>query len=125
MTEHSGDQGALHLSQGSADLDHHQIHDFRRASSSRDSAAGEDFAEPGLSDDEDLAPDQPSFIGLFKPQVFRSLLHKAKIITGLGLKEPQPETSADPSIPSAALFTELAFEAEEIPGPKMFRDIIT
>lgn len=37
-----------------------------------------------LSEDEELSPDQPSFVELFKPQLFLSLLHKTKTTTRLG-----------------------------------------
>lgn len=37
-----------------------------------------------LSDDEGLMPDQPAFVGLFRPHIFRSLLHKAKPTTRQG-----------------------------------------
>lgn len=63
------------------------------APSAHPSYADEDAWEGDLSDDEDLAPDQPSFVGLFKPQLFRSLLHKVKLTTRLG-------TTPVPSIPS-------------------------
>lgn len=85
----------------------------------------EDLGEPGLSDDEDLSPDQPTFIGLFKPQVFRSLLHKAKLTTGLGLPAPKSSPLGDIAGPSSSLFEEPTHEAEEIPGLKLFRDVVT
>lgn len=62
--------------------------------------------EQGLSEDEDLSPDKPS--GLFKQQVFRSLLHKAKITTGwvyhslnltLRGKGPEPQSPYSRSLP--------------------------
>lgn len=37
-----------------------------------------------LSEDEGLEPDQLSFVGLFRPQMFRSLLFKAQTTTRLG-----------------------------------------
>lgn len=77
-----------------------------------------------LSDDEDLSPDQPSFVGLFKPQLFRSLLHKAKATTCLGVSHStlsSPGQVADSAIP---LFEEPVPEVEEIPGPKLFKDVL-
>lgn len=46
-----------------------------------------------LSDDEGLMPDQPAFVGLFRPQLFRSLLHKAKITTRQGTVQANPGTA--------------------------------
>lgn len=111
-------------SQGSAELELVEDQGYSRESASQGSAAGEELGEPGLSDDEDLFPDQPAFIGLFKPQIFRSLLHKAKITMGLGLPLPKSSYSATGVGPSS-LFEEPTFEAEEIPGPKMFKDVVT
>lgn len=48
-----------------------------------------------LSEDEDLAPDQPAFVGLFKPAVFRSLLFKAKKVTRLGLSQGSQDSTSD------------------------------
>lgn len=88
------------------------------ASMGHPSLAGEDVRDRDLSDDEDLAPDQPSFVGLFKPQLFRSLLHKVKLTTQLGTTQhslPQGE-GAGTLVP---LFEEPVIETEEIPGPKI------
>lgn len=76
--------------------------------------------EQDLSEDEDMSPDQPSFVGLFKPQIFCSLLHKAKTTTRLGILDPAAE-EVDHSLP---LFQEPTFETEEVPAPKLFRDVI-
>lgn len=84
------------------------------------SLAGEDGREAELSEDED----QPSFVGLFKPQLFRSLLHKAKVTTRLGsISQPSPSegTNPDSLVP---LFEEPVVETEEIPGPKLFREVL-
>lgn len=54
-------------------------------SASQDSLSeGEAILDQDLSDDEGLEPDQPSFVGLFRPQMFRSLLFKAQTTTCLG-----------------------------------------
>lgn len=74
--------------------------------------AGEELRDQDLSEDEDLSPDQPSFVGLFKLQLFRSLLHKAKTTTRLGLSRQTPTPRGD------------TFEAEEIVGPKLFNDVL-
>lgn len=124
LSDQAGSQGALQNSQGSVDLDHFHDQGYTRASTSQDSTAGDDLGEPGLSDDEDLSPDQPSFVGLFKPQVFRSLLHKAKLTTRLGISLPKAGSPEKGVGTSASLFVEPTFEAEEIPGPKLFKDVV-
>lgn len=93
-----------------------------RGSSDHLSLADEDIRDQDLLDDEDLTPDQPSFVGLFKPQMFWSLLHKAKITTHLG--SPRSASAAPGDTPAVPLFKEPVFEAEEIPGPKLFRDVL-
>lgn len=59
-----------------------------------DSDQGEDCPEVlEFSDNEGLAPDVPAFIGLFRPALFKSLLHKARLTTNLGTVGEQPSTS--------------------------------
>lgn len=94
------------------------------SASAHGSVLGEDLKDPDLSDDEDLSPDLPSFVGLFKPQMFRSLLHKAKLTTGLGSPPPAP-SSGEGTSQSIPLFEEPTIESEEIPGPKLFREVLT
>lgn len=81
--------------------------------------------ELALSDDEGLSPDQPAFIGLFRPQLFRSLLHKALAVTGLG-NSTSASTDPQPAGPSQAtsLFIEPAVEPDLIPAPKLFTDVV-
>lgn len=90
----------------------------------RDSLTGPDPLDQDLSEDEDLSPDQPAFVGLFKPHLFRSLLHKAKITTGLGSPRPLPTNAGEGSSSSVPLFEEPTVDSEEIPGPKLFRDLL-
>lgn len=84
---------------------------------------GEELRDQDISEDEDLSPDQPSFVGLFKPQQ-SSLLHKAKTTTHLGLARPAPATPGEDVTSAFPLFEEPTFEVEEIPGPKFFRDVL-
>lgn len=93
-------------------------------SSDQPSLAEEDIRDQDLSDDEDLTPDQPSFVGLFKPQ-FLSLLHKAKITTRLAPSRPASTMPGEGVVPSVPLFEEPIVKAEEIPGPKLFRDVLS
>lgn len=84
---------------------------------------GEDMRDLHMSEDEDLSLDQPSFVGLFKPQLFRSLLHKAINTTGLGQTHTDP-TSGQGANTAIPLFEVPSFQAEEIPGHKLFKDVL-
>lgn len=77
-----------------------------------------------LSDDEGLVPNQPAFIGLFSPQVFRSLLFKALSVTRLGGTPPPGEVPSTSTIPASSLFAEPEVEPEMVPAPKLFTDVI-
>lgn len=63
-----------------------------------------------FSDDEGILPDLPSFTGLFKPSLFKALLHKARQTTNLGVP---PELPSDPKtsarIPRLLVHTILYF----------------
>lgn len=60
--------------------------------SSGDSESGEDYPEEmEFSEDEGLLPEQPAFMGLFRPLIFKSLIHKAKVTTKFGLAPATPE----------------------------------
>lgn len=89
---------------------------------------GEILPDQDLSEDEGLEPDQPAFIGLFRPQLFRSLLHKAQAVTGLGLHSLPASDSSVPSStvagPSQSLFQEPSVHKEIIPAPKLFSDVV-
>lgn len=113
VSDLSRSQEAHQQSQISEDLEQAQVQDYTRASPSQGSVAGEEVGEQGLSDDEDLSPDQP--LGLFKSQVFRSLLHKAKITTGLGLPQPKSDTAGERARTSVPLFEESNFEVRRSP----------
>ncbi|XP_034290509.1 uncharacterized protein LOC117675694 [Pantherophis guttatus] len=89
---------------------------------------GEIAPDQDLSEDEGLEPDQPSFIGLFKPQLFRSLLFKAQNVTGLGISStPSSQGASTPSSQhpsSSLLFQEPSIRAEVVPAPKLFSDVV-
>lgn len=94
------------------------------ASSGQESLAGVDLREQDMSEDEDLAPDQPSFMALFKPQLFCSLLHEAKSTTGLGISRPSAPNLREGVSSSVPLFEDPTIEMEENPGPKLLRDVL-
>ncbi|XP_060542553.1 lamina-associated polypeptide 2-like isoform X2 [Pantherophis guttatus] len=83
----------------------------------------EEPEEMELSEDEDLAPERPSFTGLFRPSMFKSLLHKAKITTNMGVSSTQPSQQAD-SHPHDDLFQLHKPEQDFIPCPELFTDVV-
>ncbi|XP_058021153.1 uncharacterized protein LOC131189195 [Ahaetulla prasina] len=92
-----------------------------------------------LSEDEGLDIDQPPFVGLFKPQLFKSLLYKAQVSTGLGDvsssknrfptgegpsgSPSEPSTSND-MVPAPKLFTEVVQRQWVVPGSGPFPNTI-
>lgn len=60
---------------------------------SEDSLLGDEGQrEFDLSEDEGLILDSPAFTGLFPPALFKSLLHKARTTTHLGVQATSLET---------------------------------
>lgn len=99
--------------------------DYSAAASSQASLSGEDLQRDlDLLDNEDLMPDQPTFVGLFCPQLFKSLLHKAKTTTQHGTVQTAPVTATGLDNPVDLLFAEPTIELEEIPAPRLFLDIV-
>ncbi|XP_060542718.1 ligand-dependent nuclear receptor corepressor-like protein isoform X7 [Pantherophis guttatus] len=106
--------------QGSAWLDQEQS-DFQVTLDQASVSEGEDYQDQAWSDDEGLGPDQLAFIGLFKPQLFCSLLFKAIAITRLG---SPPSAAPSATDPAAAMFAEPTSDPETIPAPKLFTDML-
>lgn len=99
-------------------------HQDRAISPSKDSQASilseeQAIIDQDLSDDEGLGPDQPAFVGLFHPQMFRSLLFKAQNITSLGASAPKAQDPSLVSDPASSLFEEPSIQTEVIPAPKV------
>lgn len=76
-----------------------------------------------LSEDEGLILDPPAFTGLFPPALFKSLLHKARTTTHLGVQATSLETPLGPQGPSQGLFAQPTAK-QEIPTPKLFLDVV-
>lgn len=90
--------------------------------SSDESEMGEELPEEmEFSEDENFVPDQPVFTGLFRPSVFRSLLHKAKLITKFGLTPS--ETSRTTSLHDP-LFQVSKPDKDTIPCPPLFSEVV-
>lgn len=83
----------------------------------------EDPDEMELSEDEDLALNRPSFMGLFHPSMFKSLLHKAKLTTNMGISGMQPSQQGD-SHPHGNLFQLPKPEQDFIPCPELFTEVV-
>lgn len=62
--------------------------------------------------------------GLFRHNLFPSLLYKAKTTANMGPLIGQQGESSDLPDPIALLFTEPIMEKEAIPSPQLFVDII-
>lgn len=93
--------------------------------SQTDSDQGKECPEDiELSEDEGMAPDTPSFMGLFRPSMFKSLLHKARFTANLGA--PGVDSSpAPPAVgPHDALFQSAKTNKDVIPCPRLFLDVL-
>lgn len=80
----------------------------------------EDRRESEFSEDEGLLPDRPR---LFRPALFKSLLHKAKASTNLADPPDQQAASAS-ALPSDGLFNVQATAQDFIPCPQLFSEVI-
>lgn len=76
-----------------------------------------------FSEDEGMNLDPSLFTGLFKPDLLKSLLRKAKAITNLE-SDPVLDSTPNPGDSGHLLFLEPIVEAEVIPSPKLFLDIV-
>lgn len=71
-------------------------------------------------DDEGLMANQPAFVGLFQPSLFRSLLLKAKKAANMGASETAQEAAPGLGDLEDSLFSEPAVEREVVPSPRLF-----
>lgn len=69
-------------------------------------------------------PDQPAFAGLFRPSLFKSLLFKAKNTARLGTHLPSPDPTSETVDDMDSLFSEPTTEAEVVPLPRLFLDVV-
>lgn len=81
----------------------------------------EDFE---LSDNEEMIPDKPTFPGLFRPSLFKSLLHKTKMATNMGQGLDQPSTSQSQPDPNGNLFLVSKPDYDFVPCPDLFSQVI-
>lgn len=76
-----------------------------------------------FSDDEDALPEKPTFTGLFRPSLFKALLHKAIAATQLASSKVSPKQQGDPNL-HEALFAVPKADQEFIPCPQLFTEIV-
>uniref|UniRef100_A0A2D4HBF7 Uncharacterized protein n=1 Tax=Micrurus lemniscatus lemniscatus TaxID=129467 RepID=A0A2D4HBF7_MICLE len=81
-----------------------------------------DALERGMSDDEGIKPDQPVFTGLFHPQLFKSLLFKAKTTARLDIPSPFVQQSVVQEESEDLIFSQPMTEEDVIPVRQMFSD---
>lgn len=93
--------------------------------SSAESEQEEEFPEDvELSEDDDLPPDAPAFSGLFRPSMFKSLLHKAHLATNfekVASSSTEPQATAGPH---DSLFRLSKPDRDFIPCPQLFTEVI-
>lgn len=77
-----------------------------------------------FSKDEGLPPDKPVFTGLFRPSIFKSLLHKAKFTTKFGVTGSSLDKPAQSSKPHEALFQVTKPDPDVIPCPPLFKEVV-
>lgn len=77
-----------------------------------------------LSDDEGLMPDQPVFVGLFRPSLFRFLLFKAKKAANMGGNQTMQEAAPGSGDPADSIIPEPAAERVVVPAPRLFLDVV-
>lgn len=100
--------------------------------SSSSSSSDSDGSEEGeicpedveFADDEDLPPEKPAFKNLFKPALFKSLLHKAKKATKFRLTEGSTAKGDHPSDPHDSLFQVSTQDDDAIPYPPLFSNVL-
>ncbi|XP_015679209.1 uncharacterized protein LOC107294491 [Protobothrops mucrosquamatus] len=111
---------ASYVSQAEAAAYQGPVSPFNSSRSRRSFTGDDEQRELGLSEDEDLPPDPPTFTGLFNPALFKSLLHKARSTAQLGpegIPEAEPSTSQGPT---SKICSEPTFTQQYIPCPPLF-----
>lgn len=84
---------------------------------------GEAF-DHNLSEDEKVSADRPRSTGLFRHEMFKTLLHQAKITANMGVTLSTSEVPLTSRDSNTLLFTEAVTEQQAIPSPKLFVDRI-
>ncbi|XP_070807548.1 uncharacterized protein [Pituophis catenifer annectens] len=93
------------------------------------------FSQESLSDDEEPqgsmlsgdkggTMDSLGYTGLFRPALFKTLLHRAKATAQIGGDPSASDPASGLSDPNSLVFSERTTDNEEIPTPKLFRDAV-
>lgn len=77
-----------------------------------------------FSEDKGMVADKVAFAGLFCPSVFKSLLHKGKLTTNMGVEGISSTQDLDSSNPHNGLFRVPKPEQDFIPCPALFSEVI-
>lgn len=96
---------------------------YRTPSTARINFDDDENRDMDFSDDKVMLPDKPTFTGLFRPSLFKYLLHKAIVTTQLATSQTQADQQGDPN-PHEALFAIPKAEREFIPCPQLFTEMI-
>lgn len=75
-------------------------------------------------DNEGMIPDKPAFPGLFRPSLFKSLLHKAKVATNMGKVLDPASLSQEPANLNENLFMLPKPDHDFVPCPDLFSQVI-
>lgn len=95
------------------------------SASSDDSERGKEAPENiKFSDDKGMISYAPAFSGLFQPSLFKSLLHKARQMTNIGVPEVLPTEPSSSLGPHDALFSSFKPGKDFIPCPQLFSDVL-
>lgn len=112
------------LSQGQLPAGSHSP-SHKESTSLDDSDQGEDCPEDiEFSEDEGLLPDTPAFSGFFRPSLFKSLLHKARVTTNLGTGDSHLSAAQSALGPHDSLFKLTKPDKDCIPCPQLFSEVI-
>lgn len=84
----------------------------------------EDMADFNLSEDEGVLLDKPTTTGLFRHDLFKTLLFKANTTANMEVLIGQSEGCTYPKDPTCLPFIEPVTEKDIIPSPKLFVDVI-
>lgn len=75
-------------------------------------------------DEEDPSSSSSPSTGLFRHEMFKTLLHKAKVTANMGLVQPPLLTASDSSDSNTRFFTERVAQQDTVPSPKLFLDTV-
>lgn len=84
----------------------------------------DNIGEQELSEDETPIPDKPAFTGLFRPSLFKAILHKVKASTQEGTPSQGTAVPSGTQDPKEGLFKENAPAQDLVPMPELFVNVV-